>query len=56
MTKSMTKRAKQEAPAKSMSRRRRISTVAARQLARVRVGKTDRKQAVRESGRRRGGR
>jgi len=49
----MTKRAKPQAPGKSMTRRRRISNVAARQAATKR--KTPRKQTIRQSRRRRGG-
>ncbi len=52
----MAKRVKRQAPAKSMTRRRRVSTVAAQRLAKVRGAKSDPKQAIRQSGRRRGGR
>jgi hypothetical protein len=52
----MTKRVKQEPPGKSMTRRRRISAAAARRAAAVSIQKTDRKQAIRQAGRRRGGR
>ena len=51
----MTKRVKEEAPGKSMTRRRRISQPAAQRAANVTVQKTDRKQAIRQAGRRRGG-
>jgi hypothetical protein len=38
-----------------MTRRRRISTTAAKRIARVKIQKTERKQMVRQSGPRRGG-
>jgi hypothetical protein len=41
---------------KSMTRRRRLAREAAKRAARVRIQKTGRKQMVRQSGRRRGGR
>jgi len=43
-------------PPKSMTRRRRIAVAAARRAAKVTIEKTDRKQTIRQSGRRRGGR
>ncbi|HEX9611963.1 MAG TPA: hypothetical protein VF978_08725 [Gemmatimonadales bacterium] len=52
----MAKRPADAAPPKGMTRRRRISAPAARRAARVKLQKTDPKQAIRQSGRRRGGR
>jgi hypothetical protein len=43
------------APEKSTTRRRRLRAEAAKRLAMVRIQKTERKQMVRQSGRRRGG-
>lgn len=52
----MSKRQERTTPQKGMTRRRRIAPAAARRAATVRVQKTDRKQTIRQSGRRRGGR
>jgi hypothetical protein len=52
----MTKRAKRKPRGKGMTRRRQISQAAARRVAGVKLRKKGRKQAVRQAGRRRGGR
>lgn len=43
-------------PQKRVARRRRIRSEAAKRAARVKIQKTDRKQTIRQVGRRRGGR
>jgi len=43
-------------PQKRVTRRRRIRSEAAKRAARVKIQKTDRKQTIRQVGRRRGGR
>jgi hypothetical protein len=52
----MTQRVRQARPEKGMTRRRHVSQAAARRAARLAVQKADRKQAIRQVGRRRGGR